>query len=305
MIEAVNLILNLIGKEFGTKNSNNISFDQNNKSVVNDSEEESDAVKLPKNHHEKKPSKHVNAYEEESASEDEDDEEEDEIQDLPSKLQQKFGKQRSSVSAEVYGNFNKKEDYKPKIVAKSELQKSRIKKRLEQAFMFSALDEKEKEIVINAMDERKLDPEEYAITQGEDGDVLYVVDSGQLDCFKRFGKEEEPKYLKTYHPGDSFGELSLLYNAPRAASIKAKTHSVLFSLDRECFNHIVKDAARKKREKYEDFLGKVKLLDSMDPYERSQIADALVSHHFRKGDHVVRQVGFRFISSFKIGGHSL
>jgi len=75
-----------------------------------------------------------------------------------------------------------------------------------------------------------------------------VVDSGELDCFKKFAEDEEPKYLKTYSSGEAFGELALLYNAPRAASIKAKTDSILFSLDRITFNHIVKDASRKKRE---------------------------------------------------------
>lgn len=54
--------------------------------------------------------------------------------------------------------------------------------------------------------------------------------------------------MKTYLSGEAFGELALLYNAPRAASIRAKTDSVLFSLDRITFNHIVKDASRKKRE---------------------------------------------------------
>jgi len=50
-------------------------------------------------------------------------------------------------------------------------------------------------------------------------------------------------YLKTYKPGEAFGELALLYNAPRAASIKAKTDAILFSLDRETFNNIVKQSA--------------------------------------------------------------
>lgn len=62
-----------------------------------------------------------------------------------------------------------------------------------------------------------------------------------------FVKGEDPKYLKTYQPGESFGELALLYNVPRAASIKAKTDSILWALDRDTFNNIVKESAQKKR----------------------------------------------------------
>jgi len=74
--------------------------------------------------------------------------------------------------------------------------------------------------------------------------------------------------LKIYKAGEAFGELALLYNAPRAATIIAKTQCTLFALDRETFNHIVKDAAAKKREKYESFLSRVEILVDMDTYER-------------------------------------
>lgn len=62
---------------------------------------------------------------------------------------------RGSVSAEAYGMFNKKTAYVPKVIPKDESQIERIKKRLGQAFMFQALDEKEQRIVLDAMEEVK------------------------------------------------------------------------------------------------------------------------------------------------------
>ena len=52
--------------------------------------------------------------------------------------------------------------------------------------MFSALDDKEKEIVVNAMRERKTSKGECVIKEGEQGDELYVVESGTLTCTKVF-----------------------------------------------------------------------------------------------------------------------
>jgi cAMP-dependent protein kinase regulator len=62
----------------------------------------------------------------------------------------------------------------------------------------------------------------------------------------------------------------------------AKESCVLLKLDRQTFNHIVKDSASKKRETYEGFLRSVPLLTGIGQYEQSQIADALKSMQERK-----------------------
>ena len=70
---------------------------------------------------------------------------------------------RASVSSEAFGRFNKKEDFKPKYVPKSDEQINRIKKRLSQSFMFSSLDTKEQDIVVGAMEEVKFKSGDYVI----------------------------------------------------------------------------------------------------------------------------------------------
>lgn len=117
---------------------------------------------------------------------------------------------------------------------------------------------------------------------------MFVVESGILSCSKIFSGKTEPTFLKKYEAGDSFGELALLYNAPRAASICADTESLLWCLDRETFNHIVKDASRNRREKYESFLARVEILKSMEAYERSVLSDAFVEETFKAGDYIIR-----------------
>lgn len=51
----------------------------------------------------------------------------------------------------------------------------------------------------------------------------------------------------------------------------------------------MKDAAAKKRERYEDFLSKVKILNTMEAYERSKLADALKSLHYEAGDVILQE----------------
>lgn len=157
------------------------------------------------------------------------------------------------------------------------------------AFMFSALDEQEKNIVISAMEEKITETKEKVISEGDEGDCLYVVGSGTLLCQKVFKGSTEPTFLKTYQPGEAFGELALLYNAPRAATIIASEECLLWKLDRETFNHIVKEAANRKRTRYEQFLTKVPILSTMEPYERSKLSDAFKEVTFKANEFIIKE----------------
>jgi cAMP-dependent protein kinase regulator len=214
----------------------------------------------------------------------------DYIDDLPEVAKARMsGPARLSVSAEAYGIFHKKTDVTPRVIEKSESAKQKIRDRLLESFMFAHLDEKDLVVVIDAMEEKIFEEESTVIKQGDDGAELFLVGEGVLECFRIMKIGEAPKKLRDYVHGEAFGELSLLYNAPRAATITAKSHSVLYSLDRDTFNLIVKESAQKKREKYESSIKHVNILDSISAYERSQIADAIGEEQFKPGELVIKQ----------------
>lgn len=219
------------------------------------------------------------------------DDEDDYVDDLPEKMQNKIKdkKPRCSVSSEAFGDYNKKGDFTAPSYEKSEEVYNKIKTRLGQAFMFQALSPDELEIVIGAMQGVKRQPGDVVIKEGDDGDNLYVVESGTLKCTKVFSGNTEPTFLKNYQPGEAFGELALLYNAPRAATITADSECELWSLDRQTFTYIVKDSAQKKRDKYDEFLSKVKILSSMEAYERSKLADAIKEENYEVDEYVIRE----------------
>lgn len=64
------------------------------------------------------------------------------------------------------------------MIPKSDEVKEKIKFKLSQVFMFQIIDEKELNIVINAMDIVTYQPNDKVIVEGEQGDALYIVESG-------------------------------------------------------------------------------------------------------------------------------
>lgn len=230
----------------------------------------------------------LNEEEKKEESEEEDDEDcGDEIPEAFKKSEESMGRARASVSAEAYGTWNQKKAFDPPKYPKSDAQKGRLNTTLQKSFMFAALEQKDMEIILLAMKECIFSAGTKVITEGENGDYLFVIEKGNLECKKTINGEE--KVVKVVNEGDVFGELALLYNCPRAADVVAKDECVCWQLDRDTFNNIVKDASVKQREKYDSFLKSVTILATIGDYERSQVSDALKSETFGKGAVIVKQ----------------
>ena len=82
-------------------------------------------------------------------------------------------------------------------------------------------------------------PGEAVVTQGEIGDAFYVVESGRLEVIR----DGEPS--GTLGAGDHFGEIALLADVPRTATVRTATLSRVFRLGREGFDHLIADAFRR------------------------------------------------------------
>jgi signal transduction histidine kinase len=69
--------------------------------------------------------------------------------------------------------------------------------------------------------------------------VFYMILEGEVEVTKNINKSED-RLLQTLGPGDFFGEMALIHDAPRAATVTAKTGLVALELDKEAFDSVLK-----------------------------------------------------------------
>jgi cAMP-dependent protein kinase regulator len=204
---------------------------------------------------------------------------------------------RTSVSAESLQPTNASSDnWTAPFHQKTQDQISRLQAAVSTNFLFAHLADEQSTQVLGALQERSIPKEGIkVISQGDQGDYFYVVEKGNFDIFVNpSGKlENGPDGLgnkvTTVGPGGSFGELALMYNAPRAATVVSTESSMLWALDRVTFRRILMDSAFQRRRMYEEFLSEVPLLSTLMPYERSKIADALETVKFPAGTTIIAE----------------
>lgn len=204
---------------------------------------------------------------------------------------------RTSVSAESLNPTHSQNDnWKPPFHSKTPDQLSRLKTAVSSNFLFSQLDDEQSGLVLGALVEKPIPAKDIkVITQGDAGDYFYVVERGAFDIYVnpsgivQPGAEGLGNKVNHIEPGGSFGELALMYNSPRAATVISTEPSTLWALDRVTFRRILMDSAFQRRRMYESFLEEVPLLSSLTLYERSKIADALDTMKFPDGSYIIRE----------------
>lgn len=77
------------------------------------------------------------------------------------------------------------------------------------------MDPYERTHVCDGLKDIRLKPGEYAIREGEKGEIFYMIEEGTLIATKTLEPGKEPVKVYDYKAGDYFGELSLIKNVPR------------------------------------------------------------------------------------------
>ena len=87
-------------------------------------------------------------------------------------------------------------------------------------------------LVFAAVEREEIAADKYIINEGEPGDKLYIVERGELEITINH------KLIRTMAKGDMVGELALLYDAPRSATVRTMTEVVAWTLSREHFKSV-------------------------------------------------------------------
>ena len=132
------------------------------------------------------------------------------------------------------------------------------------------------------------------ITQGDNGDTFYVIESGICDAFIK----GTTKAVASPARGMGFGELALMYNTPRAASITARTDVVLWKIERHEYRLVLASHAQKRSKEYKELLAEVvlssedktkkKLLkDCITDSQMTKLADAMDEDNIQPGNNII------------------
>ncbi|XP_016358479.1 cAMP-dependent protein kinase type II-beta regulatory subunit-like [Sinocyclocheilus anshuiensis] len=231
--------------------------------------------------------KAVNFIEEAMQIDSENGEEEDDDEEFIAPVFNRFVR-RASVCAEAYNPDEDEEEREPRVThPKTDEQRQRLQEACKDILLFKNLDQEQMSEVLDGMFEKVVVTGEHIIDQDDDGDNFYVIERGTFDIMLK--ADGTTRTVGSYDNRGSFGELALMYNTPRAATIIATSSGALWCLDRLTFRRIIVKNNAKKRKMYEAFIGTLPLLTSLEVSERMKVVDVLSTKVYNSGEQIIAQ----------------
>ncbi|CAF2750866.1 unnamed protein product [Rotaria sp. Silwood2] len=267
------------------KLTENTSTNDNNKSIL----EQENSMTNPANIS-------INCFSPVSSSNESESNEEDDVATSTEDKRRHYVKKneyrRASVAAERYNpEDDDSDDEKYHVYPKTTEQRQRLKDAVCHNLLFRTLEAKQIDQILDAMWEKHVNQGECIIRQGDDGDHFYVIDKGTYEVYVSHVEDSKGQAIKIgeYNQTGSFGELALMYNQPRSATVIATSDGILWVMGRQTFRKLVLKHAFRKRQMYENFLRDLDILQSLTDYERSNVADALIPIDYYQNDIIIKQ----------------
>ncbi|KAG5180035.1 putative cGMP-dependent protein kinase [Tribonema minus] len=154
---------------------------------------------------------------------------------------------------------------------------------LREHFLFSQLAESDLRACVERMVRHDYAAGEEIIRQGDRGSEFYVLEQGAAMILVDGSEVGE------YGPSSSFGELALMYNCERAATVKATSACTAWTMQLQAFRRLLATTASGQVMRRCDFLRRVELLAPLTNEQVTKLADALESVTFEEGQYIIRQ----------------
>ncbi|MDP3179037.1 MAG: ATP-binding protein [Spirochaetaceae bacterium] len=111
---------------------------------------------------------------------------------------------------------------------------------LRRTYFFKGLSDDEIRLVAEACDQEERDAGEVIFVEGSTADRFYIVIEGRIEVWKNY-YDPKPDLLAVHGPGHFFGEMALIDELPRSATVVAKESSKLLYLYRDDFRRLIRE----------------------------------------------------------------
>jgi len=187
---------------------------------------------------------------------------------------------RRAIATENLDNFEIDENKETPKQAEIEW----LVKCVHENILFERLSADQQKTVVKHMYKEKVPEKHKLIEQGSEGNKFYVVESGEFDIHV-----ESVGFVEGLTRGSCTGELALMYDAPRAATVTSKTEAVVWVMERRTFRKALMNHNKAQTHQNIEFLKRVELLQPLLSSEISLVDQALQEQTFNKGDVIFKQ----------------